>query len=406
MKVVHLVSTDKGGAARAAMRISKALNCAGVESSLLVLHKNVEDTQIFSIYKSNISWNCYRAVRRIRSCKISNLGLDGKIYFAHISHNLTRVQCIKDADIINLHWVSDGFLNEKDIEKISAMGKKIVWTMHDMFSFTGGCYYDKECGGYMSGCERCPLVEHTQTGQMLLQEQIKGKKHLSRSAEITYVGCSSWITDRAKNSEIIRGCKVVNIPNPIETDIFTPIDKNTAKTAFGIKTDKRIILFGAMSADADERKGFIYLKKTIEILDPEKYLLVVFGNKQTVSIDERFESISAGKIESDSELCSLYSLADIFVAPSLQENLSNAVMESLSCGTPVVAFNIGGMKDMIEHRKNGYLAQPFDVDDLAKGIETSIENYDAFSNRARKKVIEEFSMDKVGMKYKAIYDSL
>ncbi|MCD7791022.1 MAG: glycosyltransferase [Bacteroides thetaiotaomicron] len=134
--------------------------------------------------------------------------------------------------------------------------------------------------------------------------------------------------------------------------------------------------------------------------------MVVFGNNQTVNIDERFESISVGKIESDSELCALYSLADVFVAPSLQENLSNAVMESLSCGTPVVAFNIGGMKDMIEHRKNGYLAQPFDVNDLAKGIETSIENCEMFSNRARGKVIEEFSMDKVGLKYKVLYDSL
>ncbi|MCD7791023.1 MAG: glycosyl transferase, partial [Bacteroides thetaiotaomicron] len=157
------------------------------------------------------------------------MGLDGKIYFAHISHNLTKVQSIKDADIINLHWVSDGFLNEKDIEKLSAMGKKIVWTMHDMFSFTGGCYYDKDCGGYTSGCECCTLAAHTQTGQKLLQEQIKRKIHLSRSANITYIGCSSWITNCAKKSDIIRGSKVINIPNPIETEVFAPIDRNKAK---------------------------------------------------------------------------------------------------------------------------------------------------------------------------------
>ena len=402
MKVVHVVSRDTGGAARAAIRINNALKAVGVESSILVLHKDSAKEEISQVISKSISWNGYKLIRKINSINVQKYNLTGRFYEGKVGTPLSKMPIIQKADIIHLHWVNDGMLTINEIRKMARMGKRIVWTMHDMFSFTAGCYYDGECGGYKNGCKDCPLSDSEKV-KIYIKKIYTLKQKAYSDIDISFVGCSQWIANCAKHSLVTKGKNICAIPNPIDTNVFKRQNKNISMNAFNINTQKKIILFGAMSADSDPRKGFIYLQKALKLLDPQKYLLVIFGNADTPIIDQRFETIGIGSITSDYKLTQIYSLADVFVAPSLQENLSNAVMEALSCGTPVVAFDVGGMKDMIEHQITGYLARLKDVNDLAYGIEMISSTSDEIHPIVRDSVINRFSPRTIGMKYKEFY---
>jgi glycosyltransferase involved in cell wall biosynthesis len=404
MKVVHVVSKDTGGAARAAIRISCALQQQGIDSKIIVLNKTVERDDIYGIFKSKFTWNAFRLIRKINDISSLKNKLQG-FYNERIGVDISKLKLVKEADIINLHWINDGMLTLNDIEKLTARGKKIVWTMHDMFSFTAGCYYDNECGKYKSGCHECPLAKGNKKAELFVEKQFTTKSDTYSRLKINFVGCSKWIAASAKKSPLTKEAIVTAIGNPINTEIFKPINSDDARNMFGVTSRKKIILFGAMSSDSDLRKGFKYLQHAVKKLNPDDYLLVVFGNNSDhIWIDSRFETVEVGRINSDSKLVALYSMADVFVAPSIQENLSNAVMEALACGTPVVAFDVGGMKDMIENKKNGYLAKPYCTDDLAVGIQWSSANKAKMKNWCRKKIESDFSMNRIGKQYLALYD--
>ena len=404
MKVVHVVSKDNGGAARAAIRINCALQGQGVDSKLLVLHKTLNEDYIRSIFSSKLAWNVFRVIRKVNDKIVRKYDLTGKFYRGKVGVDISKNRWVREADVIHLHWINDGMMTIKDIERLALSGKKIVWTMHDMFSFTAGCYYDGECGGYETGCQICPYAEGNKEAEFFIKKQFTEKLTAYSKANISFVGCSKWMAKSAKKSPLTKGHEVVAIANPIDTEVFKFVDINAAKLSFDINTGKKIVLFGAISADSDPRKGFKFLQQAIELLDSQKYLLVVFGNNNVdIQIDDRFEAVGVGKINTDSKLVELYSMADVFVAPSTQENLSNAVMEALACGTPVVAFDVGGMKDMIDHKHTGYLAKAFSVEDLSKGIAWASENKGTLIKQCREKVEAEFSYSKIGWAYNQLY---
>lgn len=370
MKIVHLVSKDNGGAARAAFRISAAQNLIGHESSVVVLHKE-KNSDAHELIRTRYGWLLFKAYRKINELMMKKMNLSGFFYEPIVGLPISSSQLIQNADVINLHWVNDGMLTYSEIRKLSLTGKKIIWTMHDMYSFTAGCYYDKECGQYKEECGHCILAKkHIKKH---IKHLYKKKKMIYDTANISFVGCSHWISKCASESALLKNHRVTTIYNPIDRAVFSPVDKEEARKAFNIVTKKKVIIFGAMSSDSDPRKGFAHLKDALRYLDPERYLLVIFGNDGATAIDKRYEIIEIGKITSDRKLACLYSAGDVFVAPSIQENLSNAVMESLACGTPVVAFNIGGMPDLIKPEYNGYLAKPYDSKDLARGIDRCAE---------------------------------
>lgn len=404
MKVVHIISQEVGGAARAALRINTALNQCGVDSSVLVLHKVNNNHETQSIFQSDLAWNIFRIIRKISNTKLRRYNLIGDFYVGYIGVNILKTQVVQEADVINLHWVNDGMLTLRQISKLSKAGKTLVWTMHDMYSFTAGCYYDKECAGYKIGCNKCILGDESDKTSKFVREQFEKKYKIYRDTNMCFCGCSEWISMSASESLLTQEKRIVNIPNPIDINIFKPCNIEETRKHFNLVTQKKIILFGAVSADSDPRKGFKYLQQIIKKVDPNKYLLAVFGNAGKIQqAENQFEIIEIGKVNSDNLLAGIYSTADVFVAPSIQENLSNTVMEALACGTPVVAFNVGGMRDMIDHKKNGYLAKAFDVDDFVIGIENVIANEAAYSANAVRKVASTFSYDKVGLQYKTLY---
>ncbi|WP_217302117.1 glycosyltransferase [Clostridium sp. 001] len=404
MKVVHIVANDTGGAARAAIRISNALTLNEVDSVVLVLHKstNSNNRGIAPCIKNRSVWNAFKVIRKINNMHINKYNLTGVFYEARFGLDLLKLDIVKSADVINLHWINDGMLSHRTLRKLLLSGKKIVWTMHDMFPFTAGCYYDSGCGQFADGCKKCPLAKSNIKIETFIRKQYEIKKKGYDSGNIAFVGCSNWIADSAKKSELVNEKNVVAISNTIDTDVFKPLNKQSALNEYCINTNKKIILFGAASADSDPRKGFEYLKDALAFLDRDKYLSIVFGNSSKVGDTvDGFEMIGVGRVISDEKLAQLYSLADVFVAPSKQENLSNAVMESLACGTPVVAFEIGGMPDMIVHKKNGYLATPFSAEDLAYGMDYCLNT--SMKNECRNYVLANFSMTSIGRKYYEFY---
>lgn len=402
MKIVHIVSKDIGGAARAAIRINTALNRVQCESSVLVIHRNTNE-DVGEVIHNRFIWKIFKGFRKINEININRNHLKGNFYEPIIGIPLEKNKIIQEADVINLHWINDGMLTYREILKLEKLGKKIVWTMHDMYPFTAGCYYDSECGKYKDSCRKCILAKADLKKEKYVQKIFERKYAVYQKTDITFVGCSNWIANCARRSILTKKHDVYTINNPIDISIFKPIEKEIAFKEFSISTNKKIIAFGAMQSDSDPRKGYKYLIEALKYLNSEEYLLVVFGNNDNSKINSfyDFEVKTVGKIESDDKLVALYSMADVFVAPSVQENLSNAVMESLACGTPVVAFNIGGMPDLVENKKNGYLAEAYKANDLAEGIKFCTGNN--LEKACITYVKDHFDMKLIGSKYKSIY---
>ncbi len=398
MKVLHLNTYKSGGAYRAARRIHEAVTKQGVNSAMLFVQGSSE--------KDSIAWHWQEKIPHKLFCRMNNAELkkyDVKSYFSTDRHgfDIADLQKCKDADILHFHWISDGMISIKSIRKILQSGKKVVWTMHDMCPFTGGCHYSEECSRYENGCGRCSVLNSKRDAD-LSARIYKDKAAVYSRGEIQPVGCSRWIAECAGKSGLFRGFNPIAIPNPIDTDVFDVIDKKTARDILNLSLNKKLILFGAIGADGDRRKGFKELCEALKDMSGDDYICIVFGNGSEISGHIGIDTISLGCINDDFHLKCIYNAADVFVCPSLYENLANTVMESLSCGTPVVAFDVGGLKDMIDHRVNGYLAKPYDTKDLAEGIRSCALN--DLRNEARECVENRFSYDIIGKKYKELYE--
>lgn len=409
MKVLIVNQTDTvGGAARAAHRLHRALLNENIESHMLVRSKTSDECAISGTYSTMEKVFALIGptfdefpLRKYRN-KAKPLFSPAWFGSYKIVEKINKFQ----PDIVHLHWICGSMLPIQWISKINA---PIVWSLHDMWAFTGGCHYDNGCGAYKESCGNCKLLRSCKNVD--LSRKVFNKKNavFSRTSSMTIIGLSKWITECAKGSPLLRGRNVVNLPNPLDSSIFKPVDKNMARNLLRLPEDKKLILFGAMKPTDDLRKGFAELCGALKAIKSKNIDLVVFGSSVPKDLqDFGFTTHYLGKFHDDISLVALYNAADIMVVPSLQENLSNAIMESLACGTPVVGFDIGGNSDMIDHRKNGYLATPFEINDLAAGIDWVLDNesYSYLSINAREKVIREFDSAIVAKRYIALYEEI
>lgn len=396
MKVLIVNSYhSKGGASRAAVRLYEALSKVGV------------DSEYVSVYSSSFSfWDkmayyarvCYDRLPGFFSAKkkimFSSGGMSNKRVVEYINNS--------DADIVHLHWLNAGAISFSDLAKID---KKIVWSLHDMWLFTGGCHYDQECGAYKKQCGSCPQLGSGKENDLSRTVLLKKTKYFQALDNIMVVGLSRWMADCALSSSLLGEKKVINLPNPIDTNKFQPIDKKLARKKLGLPENKTLVIFGAMSYQDDKRKGYDELIKAFAEFDFSSGIeLITFGGDEGAG-DFGFPIKYLGNISNDYKLVLAYSAADILVSPSLQENLSNVIMESLSCGTPVACFDIGGNGDMVTHKVTGYLAKPYQPIDLANGIRwlAEEEHLRSCSKMARMKVVDEFDYTVVGSMYAAAY---
>ena len=409
MKVLIVNSYDiQGGAARAAMRLHKALLNKGVNSEMLVQNKNSDkytvSGPVSKSEKALVKVRSFLDPLPLRSYKNRSKThfSPSWVPFSNIADEINK----RSPDIVHLHWINEGMIPIEDLAKLKA---PIVWTLHDMWPFTGGCHYSDGCNRYIEKCGSCIVLNSKKDSDLSRKIYKRKLKAYSEIDKLTIVGLSKWLTNSSKYSSLFNGRDHINLPNPINTEIFKPLDKDHARLLWNLPQDKKLILFGAMGATSDPRKGFIELKRAIKKLNDTDFELVIFGSSEPENSQNfGFTTHYVGRLSDDVSLVTLYNAVDVMVVPSLQENLSNVILESLACGLPVIGFDIGGNSDMIEHKKNGYLAKPFDSNDLAVGINWVLchPKYKKLSKLVRDMIMFEFSDKVVAKKYIALYKSI
>lgn len=413
MKVVIVSTYDvEGGAAKGAYRLHKALLSEGINSLMLVMIRQNDDGDYTIISESQKRLK--KALNLLRAT-LDRLPLrlhknSSRIQFS-ISwigfNNIARKINNINPDIVNLHWVADGFFKIEDIQKINS---PVVITLQDAWYFTGGCHYFGDCEKYTLSCGACPILQSKIEFDLSKICWLRKKRLFERKKDLFVVGLSNWVTECSKKSSLLKDKNHATIPNPVDSDIFKPIDKNLAREIWNLPKSKKIILFGSVNPLSDERKGFKQLVLSLQKLSSKNNIeLVIFGSVKPREVpDFPFQAHYVGYVNDDVSLATLYSSADLALVPSLQEALGNVAIESLSCGTPVVAFNVGGIKDIIEHKVNGYLAKPYDVDDFANGIKWILDNpnYNELCQNARKKILKEFDSKIVARKYIKLFNEI
>ncbi|MBF2067351.1 MAG: glycosyltransferase family 4 protein [Calothrix sp. C42_A2020_038] len=410
---VSLISTyDRAnGSGTAAYRLHKGLQEIGVDSRMFVQGKGT-DGKAITAPKTRLAQGMARARLSFDALPLKFYRQRDSVTFSlqwfpdKVAQNFSRFS----PDVINLHWMNEGYVQ---IETIAKLGKPLVWTLHDMWAFTGGCHYNQDCNRYTKSCGACPQLGSSQDWDLsrwVFERKVKAWKNL----DLTLVTPSSWLATCARQSTLFKNYRVEVIPNGLDTRIYKPISKQIARELLNLPIDKQLVVFGALQATSDSRKGLHLLQPALQDLSKagwsEQIELVIFGSSTPENSPEfGFKSHYLGTLSDDLMLALVYSAADVFVAPSTQENLANTVMESLACGTPCVAFNIGGMPDMIEHQKNGYLAQPYKIDDLAKGIAWVLEDPDRYQKLAKgaiTKVEQEFTLLIQARRYTSLFQEI
>lgn len=404
MKVVNLSTTDMGGAYEAAQRISDCLVMYGVKSDVVVRTKFREQTPVVPFYH-NLPQKLLSKTKNFFNLIISK----GEVVFDKYGADICKHPLVKEADIICLHWVNS-FISNKEVENILAMGKPVFWVMHDMWPFTGGCHYAWDCENYKTECRKCPMTGAAAKEEAFYWQSVK--KSSFQRKNLVPIGPSRWISDCARQSRIFGDKDVVTIPNPIDTDVFIPKNSNQKKEIrkrYGLPDDKMIILFAAAKVTNNPIKGFSYFADAVNMLPAEQYEILVLGKSDGEDVLRQKINLRihyAGFVDQAEQLRDIYNAADLLVAPSLQENYSNTVLESLSCGTPVVAFHVGGMGELVETGVNGFLSGPKDTRDLYHGIISVAKNREALGEAARERVIRRNAFSVISEQYISIFNEL
>ena len=417
MKVVHLSTSDtNGGAAIAALRIFNAQVKSGIDSKFLVQSKLSNDPAVISLDQTlGDKLKFYkRFLQDELSIRTLSVSSRGRFTFPYFGINLSNNKFIDEADIINLHWINGGFISLNTLFKLGEKNKPIVWTLHDMWAFTGGCHYNVDCEKFIDGCGFCPSLKFKTKGDFSKKIYLR-KREIYKGLNLEIVTSSNWLRKEAERSSLFHRKAIQTIPTPMDTELFRPLDMKMIRKKLNLPVEKKLILFASMNL-TDERKGFRYLIEALSLLkkiNADIYNttgLIVFGSlDEKVLNDIPFRVYQFGKINIQESIVECYNAADLFVAPSLQDNLPNTVIEATCCGTPVVGFNVGGMPDMIDHLENGYLAELISSEDLAKGINTLLGNPDMlvkFRAACRVKAEKLYNEDKIAHRYLELYEKL
>lgn len=413
MRVLIVNTSERvGGAAIAANRLMEALKKNGVKVKMLVRDKQTDRLTVLPVRNG---WMQPLKFVWERLCIFIANNFSRKNLFqvdiANTGTDITLLTEFQRADVIHLHWVNQGFLSLSDISHIFQSGKRVVITLHDQWYFTGICHYSGDCQKYTSLCHDCPLMSGSLWGDLAKRVFLQ-KEKIYGTASLTFVGCSQWMADLAKTSRLTQGHKVVSIPNAINTERFLPMDKAEARRAFRLPQDKQLLLFGCQRI-TDERKGFTLLvealqliKKTHPDVAQATEVVVVGGQAEHVRKQVPFDIIPVNYVSDPQRMVMLYNAVDVYVTPSLQDNLPNTIMEALACGTPCVGFKVGGIPEMIDHKKNGYVATYKDAQDFADGILwTLATDHPTLSRQARNKVMTTYSENAVARKYIDVYEN-
>lgn len=414
MKALLLSTADiDGGAARAAYRLHHGLQASGVCSQMLVQSRSSGDASVVAAPPRLGDLDAkLRLSERLDAFPLSFYRSRSRSFFSPqwVPSKVMSSIAQFNPDVIHLHWINKGFVS---IEALAKFKQPLVWTLHDMWAFTGGCHYTQACDRFTKACGACPQLGSSSDWD-ISRWNWQRKRDAWKDLNLTIVAPSHWMATTAQSSSLLQETRIEVIPNGLDTQVFQPLDRRIARDRLKLPQDKRLVLFGAMHSTSDTRKGFHLLQPALQQLSKTAWRdsveLVVFGASRP-NVDPRFglKTHYLGSFNDEVSLSLVYAAADLFVAPSTQDNLPNTVVEAMACGTPCVAFKIGGMPDLIEHQQNGYLAQPFEAEDLANGLAWVLEDHEQWqrlAHRSRAKVEQEFSLTTQAEAYRKLFETL
>jgi glycosyltransferase involved in cell wall biosynthesis len=410
MRVLHLATHEGSGAGRAASRLHQGLLQAQIDSKMLVMQKSSELLSVITL--DRIRTLAKKVQARLLGRELSKWLGQNTTFSINATNSLLRSPINQLApDIINLHWIGWEYLK---IEDIARLQKPLVWTLQDMWSFTGGCHYTQECDRYTNSCGNCPQLKAAKEND--LSRWVWQRKARSwQGLNLTIVAPSEWMANCARASSLFKDLRIETIPFGLDTQAYQPIEQTTVRQKLGLPLTKKLVLFGALSATQDRRKGFHLLIPALQQLAKsdwgDRLELVVFGASQPEEpIDLGFPTHYLGQLNSDLALSQAYSAADVMIVPSIQEAFGQTATESLACGTPVIAFRDTGVQDIVEHQQTGYLVKPYEIEDLAAGIAwvlgTDSDLNAKLRHNSRIRAEKVFSLSAQAQRYVAIYNQL
>ncbi|MBL0226747.1 MAG: glycosyltransferase [Geobacteraceae bacterium] len=416
MKIWHLNTFDTiGGAARAAYRIHRAQVESGIDCQMRVVHRGTSDMRVIEgvplqpLYKL-FYYNMERRViaRNEKDWQTENLGLYS---FGHFGAGLVDELNNCDADILNLHWI----INMLSVSDIGRLKKPLVWTCHDMWPFCGGEHYvpDETAARFRQGYHN-HNIPPGERGPDLNRKTWEAKRRAWARQRFTIVSPSHWMAACVKQSVLFAGVPVSVIPNPLDTDnTWRPIPRQASRTALGLPQDKKLILMGAAGGLEDPRKGGDLLHEAICSVFSrcsDGVELVIYGQEKTLQSGIWPCPVHwLGRVNDDRVLALAYSAADVMVVPSRQESFGQTASEAQACGVPVVAFDVGGLPDIVIHRETGWLSKAFDTEDMATGILWVLGDEDRWlelSHNSRRTAVKRFSPGVVAELYGKVYEQV
>jgi glycosyltransferase involved in cell wall biosynthesis len=422
MKIVQVSTNDiRGGAARAAYRLHQGLLQIGQDCRMLVRYKDSTDASVFSVTPTNsaekpdeeiflstvIQGHYIDSHRTAISNTIFSLPYPG--------YDLSALPLVQAADLINMHWVAY-YQSPLTLHKLFALGNPVVWTLHDQWAFTGGCHYVAGCEKYRRDCVACPQLADDPFD--LPAAVLRDKLELFKGANLTIVTPSQWLAARVGESKLFKNLRVEVIPNSLDTDVFSPLPKAEAKESLGFSAEAVTLLFGVENSN-EKRKGFRELMAAIKhclaqsefqnLVEDDKIRILCFGRPSDELEAVNIPVVSLGYLSLDEEIRTVYAAADIFVLPSLEDNLPNTMLESMSCGTPVVAFDVGGIPDVVLSGVTGQLVPVSDASQLGEAILSLVFNPDRreeIGQNCRKAMVEGYSLTVQARRYLELYREL
>lgn len=405
-----------GGAARSAFRIHQGLARLGHDSSMFVLGAESKGAAV-KVFVPPAGLKS-RIQRRIRRRRIDSAfaryqasrppGLE-PFHDCRSAHGAEILKQLPDCDVVHLHWIA-GFVDFAAFFSGVAPSVPIVWTLHDMNPFTGGCHYDLGCGRFVEKCGTCPQLGSRDPGDLSRRIWETKRAAFARIApsRLHIVTPSQWLAREVERSSLWQRFPLSVIPYGLDLEIFAPRNRAHAREILGLPVEAKVILFLADGL-GNRRKGFALLVKALSGLKAADDLMLLSVGNGVADSTVNVPWVHLGSLSQDRILSAVYSAADLFVIPSLQDNLPNTVLESMACGTPVVGFAVGGIPDMVRPGVSGALIEPENVAGLRAGIQDLLRDPDQLGRmgvNCRRIVEEEYSLELQARRYEALYTKL
>ena len=402
MNILHINTLDNtGGAAKVAYRLKDGLKKRGYTSWMLVGYKLGKNPDV-----KQITWNKYL---QFGLNILSTIILRPYLIFRSTFQIKDRAD-VANSDIIHLHNLHTGYFNPLALPELTKL-KPTVYTLHDMWALTGHCAHSFDCDKWQTGCGDCPYLKvYPALWYDVTHKLWEIKKDIYNRSDFIIVTPSRWLKNKIEKS-ILSDKKIYLIYNGIDPGIFHPMDKTEIRKKLNLPLDKTILMFSAHKGIKNFWKGGEYLLKALEQIDDENVFFLNIGSTENLDkrVKKSIEWVSIPYVDNEKTMAEYYAASDLFLYPSLADNCPLVVLESMACSTPVIAFDTGGIPELLTNMKTGYIARYKDVDDFVKGIKLFLNDVDLRAKAgfsARKDVEKHFTLDKMVMLYEELYNKL